>query len=162
MKLVPDWVYLVVIGVLIVLVGTQQARVYGLKSDIATIRQQHADERSRLEQMRADAERLARETERQLSNDAAKLAKEKQDEIDRISGDLDAAVKRLREREKRQPAAAAGAVAAPAAACKGTDGSGLYAEDAEFLIREAARADQLRAALDQCYRQYDAGREINP
>ena len=39
----------------------------------------------------------------------------------------------------------------------GQDGTGksLSAEDAEFLIREATRADQIRTALDACYKQYD-------
>ena len=34
-------------------------------------------------------------------------------------------------------------------------GQQLYAEDAEFLIREAARADTIRIALQSCYAQYD-------
>jgi hypothetical protein len=39
----------------------------------------------------------------------------------------------------------------------GTCGTGatLFAEDAEFLTREAARADIIRSALDACYNQYD-------
>jgi len=39
----------------------------------------------------------------------------------------------------------------------GQDGTGrsLSAEDAEFLIREATRADKIRIALDACYKQYD-------
>lgn len=42
----------------------------------------------------------------------------------------------------------------------GQDGTGrsLSAEDAEFLIREATRADKIRTALDACYKQYDAVR----
>ena len=37
------------------------------------------------------------------------------------------------------------------------DGTGrsLSAEDAEFLIREATRADKIRTSLDACYKQYD-------
>ena len=34
-------------------------------------------------------------------------------------------------------------------------GRSLYAEDAIFLEREAARADTIRTALDACYKQYD-------
>jgi len=34
-------------------------------------------------------------------------------------------------------------------------GRSLYAEDAIFLTREAARADIIRTALEACYNQYD-------
>ena len=36
------------------------------------------------------------------------------------------------------------------------NGATLSATDAEFLIREAARADQIRVGLQACYNQYDA------
>lgn len=38
-------------------------------------------------------------------------------------------------------------------------GSGLYRPDAEFLVREAERADQLRADLAQCQAAYNAARD---
>ena len=38
---------------------------------------------------------------------------------------------------------------------QGATGMSLSAEDATFLIREAARADGLRTALEACYKQYD-------
>ena len=36
------------------------------------------------------------------------------------------------------------------------NGATLSATDAEFLVREAARADQIRVGLQACYNQYDA------
>jgi nucleoid-associated protein YgaU len=36
------------------------------------------------------------------------------------------------------------------------NGSTLSAPDAEFLIREAARADEIRIGLEACYKQYDS------
>lgn len=38
----------------------------------------------------------------------------------------------------------------------GATGAELYRPDAEFLAREASRADRLRAALQQCYADVDA------
>lgn len=40
--------------------------------------------------------------------------------------------------------------------CKGTTGADLSAQDAEFLAREAARADQIRAGLKACYHYADS------
>lgn len=42
------------------------------------------------------------------------------------------------------------------AACAGADGRELSREDAGFLAREAARAEEQRAALEACYRFVDA------
>jgi len=43
-------------------------------------------------------------------------------------------------------------------AANGQSGTGttLSAEDAEFLIREAARADKIRVGLEACYKQYES------
>lgn len=69
---------------------------------------------------------------------------------DRITADLDDAVRRLRDtRRERLPEAAR-------TACAGTTGSELSREDGEFLIREAARAETLRKALEACYAADDA------
>ena len=39
---------------------------------------------------------------------------------------------------------------------KGCNGASLYAEDSEFLVREAARADEIRVSLAACYKQYES------
>lgn len=155
MKIIPTWVYAAVIAALVALIGVQTVRVAGLKTDIAELKQDHADVLSDQSEQRARDEKAARDKEAALRAGADKLAKEKQDEIDTINTRLGDALERLRQREAR-PAAVASGASTPAAACKGADGSGLYAEDGEFLIREASRADKLRAALMQCYQQYDA------
>ena len=36
------------------------------------------------------------------------------------------------------------------------NGAALSSPDAEFLIREAARADEIRVGLQACYKQYDS------
>lgn len=61
-----------------------------------------------------------------------------------INDNLTADLERVRARAARMSEAAR-------AKCKGATGAELSREDAEFLTREAARADELRAALSLCY-----------
>lgn len=85
----------------------------------------------------------ARETER-LANRAAAALKEKRDaEVRRINARLADALERLRNRPERMPEPSR-------PACRGSTGAELSGPDGGFLEREAARADELRAALAQC------------
>ncbi len=83
----------------------------------------------------------------QSQEDADKIRKEKDAQINAINNQLADSLVQLRNRPRRSQSASNGQ--------SGT-GTTLYAEDAEFLIREAARADTIRTALDACYKQYDA------
>ena len=125
-------------------------------------------------QAKAEAERNSRE--------AAKLAKEKQVELDSLKAkekrdakDLQfakdlatansrtaAALAELRKRPSRSggsinvPASAASAATAPSCT-----GAGLFRDDSEFLTRRiAAGADTLRLALKKCYQDYDDAVEL--
>lgn len=80
---------------------------------------------------------------------ADKIEKDKNDQINAINSKLSNALVELRNRPSRSQ------TQAPNVAACGT-GAALYAEDGEFLIREAARADKLRSALQACYDQYDS------
>ena len=71
------------------------------------------------------------------------------DEQRLINTNLADDLERLRKRADRIPEAAR-------ANCAGSAGSELSGEDASFLVREAARADELRAALKACYEYADA------
>lgn len=75
------------------------------------------------------------------------------------NADLGAIADRLRidlERLRNRPARpAANLPGTPAAACPGATGAELYRADAEFLTREAARADELRTGLEACYKVID-------
>ena len=104
-------------------------------------------EASRFAQYKADqiAETQKKEREAQLATDEIRKAKDAQ--INSINNQLVDAISELRKRSSRTDQASNGQ--------SGT-GATLYAEDAEFLIREAARADTIRAGLDACYKQYDA------
>jgi len=80
---------------------------------------------------------------------ADKIEKDKNDQINAINSRLANALVELRNRTSRSK------IEASSNAACGT-GLSLYAEDAEFLIREAARADQIRTGLQACYNQYDS------
>ena len=92
-------------------------------------------------------EKVIRDKEHQYQADADKIRTEKDAQIKAINDQLVDAISELRKRPSRSEQTANG---------QGCNGSSLYAEDAEFLIREASRADQIRVALQACYSQYDS------
>lgn len=104
----------------------------------------------------AKAEADSRAKERDLQTKADEKLKAKNDEIAAIDARLRSTLASLRIARKPRPAPD---VSAPARACDGATGAELSGSDSEFLVRESARADRLRAALDQCYTQYNAARE---
>jgi len=95
----------------------------------------------------AAQEKVVREKEHQYQADADKIRTEKDAQIKAINNQLVDAISELRKRPSRAEQAANGQ--------SGT-GATLSAEDAEFLIREASRADQIRIGLEACYKQYDS------
>ena len=104
-------------------------------------------EASRFAQYKADqiTETQKKEHEAQLATDEIRKTKDAQIKV--INNQLFDAISELRKRSSRTDQASNG---------QGGTGATLYAEDAEFLIREASRADQIRAGLQACYSQYDA------
>lgn len=92
-------------------------------------------------------EKVIRDKEHQYQADADKIRKEKDAQIKAINNQLVDAISELRKRPSRTEQASNG---------QSCNGASLYAEDAEFLVREAARADQIRVALQSCYQQYDS------
>jgi len=93
------------------------------------------------------AEKVVREKEHEYQAAADTIRKEKDAQIKVINNQLVDAVSELRKRPSRTAEATIG---------KGCNGASLYAEDSEFLIREAARADEIRVNLESCYKQYEA------
>jgi hypothetical protein len=93
------------------------------------------------------AEKTIRDKEHQYQADADQIRKDKDAQIKVINNQLVDAVSELRKRPSR---------AAETSNGKSCNGTSLFAEDAEFLVREAARADEVRVALDACYKQYDS------
>jgi DNA uptake protein ComE-like DNA-binding protein len=93
------------------------------------------------------AEKVVRDKEHEYQSAADTIREEKDAQIKVINTQLVDAVSELRKRPSRTSETAVG---------KGCNGASLFAEDSEFLIREAARADEIRVNLESCYKQYEA------
>lgn len=93
-----------------------------------------------------------RQAERQLQANADKARKEKDYEIGRIKRNYDSIVAGLRQRASRSDVKLSSGSGNSESGCTGAQ---LSREDAEFLVGEAARADQLSAELIACYATYD-------
>ena len=119
---------------------------YRLNSTISSLKASQAEEVSRYYQ-------AARTAEKALITATEGIRRQKDAEIKVINNKLQSALSELRQRQDRPSSADT------ARDCKGATGAELSRQDAEFLAREAARADQLRSALELCYRQYDTVRE---
>ncbi|NMM21861.1 MAG: hypothetical protein HHJ15_18230 [Rhodoferax sp.] len=103
------------------------------------------------------AEQDARTKERNLQAIADTLRKSQNDEIIKLGISLDAA--RAAVRVQHSTPRPADYVAPVAGAGAGCSGASLYTQDAEFLIREAGRADAQRLQLETCQTQYNAAYE---
>ena len=93
------------------------------------------------------AEKTVRDKEHQYQADADKIRIEKDAQIKAINNQLADTLVSLRSR----PSSATKTINGQD--CNGTT---LSAPDAEFLVREASRADTIRIGLEACYKQYDA------
>jgi Na+-transporting NADH:ubiquinone oxidoreductase subunit NqrC len=93
------------------------------------------------------AEKTIRDKEHQYQQDADQIRKVKDAQIKAVNNQLADTLVSLRSRSSN-----------PTKTVNGQDcnGQALSAPDAEFLIREAARADEIRIGLEACYRQYEA------
>lgn len=111
--------------------GAAACEAKAAQADAQRARQEadNAAEAQRLQQLQADR--------RQEIEDA------KDRQLRAVSAQLADALVQLRNRPERLPEASR-------AACSGATGAELSGPDAGFLVREAARADELRAALDAC------------
>ena len=92
-------------------------------------------------------EKIVRKVEHHYQADADKIRTEKDAQINAINSQLVDSIAELRKRPSRSEQANNGQ--------SGT-GMSLSAEDASFLVWEAARADRLRTELESCYKQYDS------
>lgn len=124
-------------------------------AQIAKMNLDHREELRVREVKRGDDEREARAKERELTARAGQIEQEKINEVAKINARLADALGRLQSRPDRQPAAASG-VPQAATACQGSTGAELSRQDGGFLNGEAARANEIRAALGACYQAYDS------
>jgi len=93
------------------------------------------------------AERTVRDKEHQYQADTDKIRTEKDAQIKAINNQLADTLVSLRSRSSSATKTING---------QDCNGATLSASDAEFLVREASRADQIRVGLEACYKQYDA------
>jgi hypothetical protein len=93
------------------------------------------------------AEKAIRDKEHQYQSDADKIRTDKDAQIKVINTQLVDAISQLRSRPSNATKTING---------QDCNGAALSAPDAEFLVREAARADEIRVALEACYKQYDS------
>lgn len=106
---------------------------------------------AKLESERAQALQKARDTETQWQEEVNEVTTKQAEKLAEVQHHLDVAIISLRDRPKRS----ATLPDTPRVECAGASGRELSREDAEFLAREAARADTLRAGLEVCYAAYD-------
>ena len=92
-------------------------------------------------------EKSIRDKEHQYQSDADLIRIQKDAQIKVINTQLVDAISSLRSRSSNATKTVNG---------QDCNGATLSATDAEFLVREAARADQIRVGLQACYNQYDA------
>ncbi len=97
----------------------------------------------------ADKEQAKKASDK-LARDNNQLMKEKDDKIHNIESELSATVDRLRNERKSRSSASEGSntASSDSPSCTGRE---LYGEDAEFLVREAARAEKVREERDYYY-----------
>lgn len=93
------------------------------------------------------AEKTIRNLEHEYQDSTNKINGEKNAQIKTLNADLNSALIGLRQRPSSPTKTADG---------KDCNGQTLSASDAEFLIREASRADEIRIGLEACYKQYEA------
>ena len=113
-------------------------------------------DREKAKQMAEYAEnmRLAREKEQALQQGANNLREEKDRELKKVADTNRILLGSLRNRPERP--AEGSAVSSAASACSGATGAQLAKGDAEFLAGYSADAASLKAALDQCVKQYES------
>jgi len=124
----------------------------------AEVRQAWDKEKAEQYAAYAKGQEEARQREQEMQQAADKLRREKDAEIRNINARATALTNSLRDRQTRptEASAVSSTTGARPAACSGRE---LFKEDGEFLTRIAAEADELRAALKQCYNQYNAVRQ---
>lgn len=112
---------------------------------------EHARMVAKLESERAQALQKARDTEAKWQEIINEVTTKQAEKLAEVQHHLDVAIISLRDRPKRP----ATLPYTSRAECAGASGRELSREDAEFLAREAARADTIRAGLEACYAAFD-------
>jgi hypothetical protein len=150
--------YLILGGVLAIGLAAGGGYYKGNSAGKSEVQQAWDKEKAEQYAAYAKGQEEARQREQELQANADKLRKEKDAEIRNINARATALANSLRDRQTRptQTSAVPSAASVGSSACTGKE---LYREDSEFLVGIAREADELRIALNQCYKQYNAARQ---
>ena len=119
----------------------------------AKVQQQWDKEKAKQMAEYAENMRLAREKEQALQQGADNLRQEKDRELKKVADTNRLLLNSLRDRPERPTQGST--VSSTSSACSGATGAQLARGDGEFLAGYAADAARLKAALDQCVKQYE-------
>jgi hypothetical protein len=124
---------------------------------MATIQARWDAEKVRTLEAQGEQILIAQIREGELTAQMDKLKRTHRDQTTRIAAAHADLVDSLRDRPDRpSDGGVPGAATAGTGPTAGCTGAQLYRPDGEFLAREAARADELRAALGVCAAAYNA------
>jgi hypothetical protein len=128
----------------------------GNEAGQAFVQQQWDQEKAKQMAEYAENQRIAREKEQAMQLAADNIRKEKDNEIRNLNARATALTNSLRDRPSRSTAETSSVsnTTSNGSTATGCTGKELYRPDGEFLAREAARGDELRILLKQCYKQY--------
>jgi hypothetical protein len=132
-----------IIGIVLAFSAGWITNGWRLNASIASLQASYAEERGRVLQE-------VRNREKSLFEASERIRKDRDAKIRNLDGRLRTVTAELQQRQKRDSREST-----DTAACSGATGAELSREDAEFLAREASRADQVVENLNYCIRQYD-------
>ena len=151
-----------IVGFVLAIAGSFVGGYYkGNSAGMAKVQQQWDNEKAVQYEAYAQAQEAARVKEQSLQAQADRLREEKDNEIRNLNARATALSNSLRDRPSRTTTVASTVssstgLSCPTLTCTGAE---LSREDGEFLAGEAARADEARTLLKQCYDQYNAVRQ---
>ncbi len=145
--------YFIAASVLAVVLAYGAGHWQGDDAGQAKVQSQWDKEKAKQMAEYAENMRLAREKEQALQQGADHLRQEKDSEIKKIADTTRILFNRLRDSAERPTES--NTVSSTASACVGATGAQLARGDGEFLAGYAADAARLKAALDQCVKQYE-------
>jgi hypothetical protein len=125
----------------------------------AKVQAQWDKEKAKLAEEYAANVAAMREKEQVMQSNADKLREDKNRELREANARNTALLNSLQQRSNRPESSGVSTTASNGSTSSGCTGKELYRTDSEFLAREAARADELRISLKQCYSQYEAARQ---
>ena len=141
---VPGWVYAAAVAGLLAATGVSRWQLNTERLERQATLTRHAEQR-------AQAEARAREAERTHAQAIETITQKAAHDRKTLAADVARLTRSLRDRPERPADLSASATSGMACT-----GAGLYRADGEFLIGEAARADETRLQLAECRARYDA------